>query len=130
MNDFNKKLKGLILDKLPIERITTELISDLKSHCEEIDKGIFKVYASSRITQEESKEFIIDTNKTLNIIYYNLRVYEIDENNTSVDFFVSWGENPKIDFFEGLEQVCYFEIEYQILKGAEVNYITYDAYYS
>ncbi|WP_396601670.1 hypothetical protein [Algibacter sp. R77976] len=120
----------MIFDKIPVEKVSRELISELKSHCEELNDGVFKVYASSRISDNESKEYQVDTNKPLNIIYYNLRIYEIDENNTSVDFVISWGENLKTDFYEGLEKVCYFEVEYQILKGEKVNFITYDTFYS
>jgi hypothetical protein len=130
MNNFNKELKDLIFSKIPVEKVSQELISELKSHCEELYDGVFKVYASSRISNDETKEYLVNTNKPINIVYYNIRVYEIDENNTSVDFVISWGEKPKTDYFEGLEEVCYFEVEYQILKGDKINFITYDTFYS
>ena len=130
MSDFNKKLGVLIFDKISIDMVSRELISELKLNCEELDDGVFKVYASSRIGDNDSKQYSVDTNRTLNILYYDIRVYEIDENNTSVYFVISWGENPKADYFDGLEKVCYFEVEYQILKGEKVNFVTYDTFYS
>ncbi|EZH75903.1 hypothetical protein ATO12_03680 [Aquimarina atlantica] len=131
MNNFNTQIENTLFSLLPLKKINEDLINDFQDIYKQTELGKYIVIAGNYVSQSEDdlREFEIDTNESLDIVWYKIRVNEIDSQNTDIDILVTFDKSHKEDYFEGLEKCCYFHVSYQILNGEKVNLIEYEVVY-
>jgi len=131
LNKFNTQIENTLFSLLPLKRINDDLKNDFQEIYKQTELGKYIVIAGNYGTQSEDdlREFEIDSNNPLSMVWYKIRVNEVDSQNTNIDILVTYDKNYKEDYLEGFSKCCYFHISYQILNGKNVNLIEYEVVY-